>query len=410
MMKKIAELKQERANLIKGMQYIVDTASNEKRSLNDTEQSDWQAKDERVKAIDDEVKTLERQESLNLSIVSERKKDNAETVAKRYNLGKAISEARNGNLSGLEAEMHQEAKNELQGVSGARGNLYIPAMMLEKRTENPITKTTGGNAGHISTQVGALDVVAPTPLYETLGATVYPNLAGGKLELPFAKGHTAGKVNEGASASKGRATKTKGTLTASRFQGYELFSQEYLAESAVHPAMLGDMVAAIDRAIGKELVAEAATANVLTGYTHTADAAATDFEGVLALMSALDNETFAKEGLVMSKELFYALAGTEKASNTAQFIIQMIEKGKGYFAGVDAYGTSFLPAAGTGRYQMVYGDWSRAFVGFWGGVQLLIDPYSASDDGEIKITFSRMADVAANPYAFASKRNVALSA
>lgn len=410
-MKKIAELKQERANLIKGMQSIVDTATNEKRSLNDTEQSDWQAKDERVKAIDSEVETLERQESLNLSIVTERKKDDAETVSKRYNLGKAISEARNGNLSGLEAEMHQEAKSELRGVTGVRGNLYIPAMMLEQRdAESPINKTKGGNAGHISTKVGALDVVAPTPLYTTLGATVYPNLTGGKLELPFAKGHTASKVNEGASASKGRATKTKGTLTASRFQGYELFSQEYLAESAVHPAMLGDMVAAIDRAIGKEMVAEAVTANVLTGHAPSADAATVDFEGVLELMADLDNETFAREGLVMSKELFYALAGTEKAANTAQFIIQMIEKGKGYFAGVDAYGTSFLPTAATGKYQMVYGDWSRAFVGFWGGVQLLIDPYTASDDGEIKITFSRMADVAANPYAFASKRNVALSA
>ena len=417
-MKRINELKQERAQLIKDMQALVDTASTEKRSQNEDEVAKWNEKNDRVGAIDGEVKTLERQEALNLSIVSDSNKDDETTVAKRYDLSKAIAEARSGNLTGLEAEMHQEAKSELRGTSGVIGNLYIPSILLRA---NEMTKNTGGNAGHIPTAVGNLDVVAPTPLYRELGATVYENLSNGKLELPFSKGHSAGRVAEEGNAVQSVPTKAKGSLTAARFQGWQKYTQEYLAESAVLPAMMADMVASIDRAVGKDLIGAANLANILDGFEDDATEIFLDYEGILGLMAALDNDDFSKEGLIMSKQLFYHLAATPKlttvssvgsddvVTSTGNFIVDLISKGKGRVAGVDSVGTSFLPLHSTNQYDVVYGDWSKSFVGFWGGVQLLVDPYSSSDSGEVKITFSRMADTAVNPYAFASKRNIKIA-
>lgn len=404
-MKKILELKQERANLINEMDGILNKVTLEKRSKTEQETSDWDAKNQRVEAIDQELKVLERQEELNRSIAGNTKPEE-EKVAARYNLAKAITETRNGNLTGLEAEMHQEAKRELGGASGVVGNLYIPSMLLRA---NEGTKTVGATAGHIPTSVGNLDVIAPTPLYRELGVTVYEGLSNGKLELPFSKGHSAGRVAEEGAASQSVPVQSKGTLTASRFHGWQTYTQEYLSETAVLPALLSDMVAAIDRSVGKDLVEKAVAANVLAGFATTDVAVTTNYAGVLALLSNLNAEDFSKEGLVISKELFYVLAGTSKDAGSGNFVVDLKGQHRGLFSGVNAFGTSFLPMHDTNKYDMVYGDWKRAYVGFWGGVQLLVDPYSASNNGYIKITFSRMADTAVNPYAFVAKRNTKLA-
>lgn len=404
-MKKILELKAERSNLIGEMANILSVVETEKRAKTENEDTLWRTKNERVTVIDGEIKTLERQEELNRSIAENTVTAEEKELAQRYNLSKAIKEARTGNLTGLEAEMHQEAQRELNNASGVVGNLYIPSVMLRSTH----TKTVGTTQGHIPTAVGNLDVNAPKPLYDELGVTVYSGLTAGKLELPFSKGHTAGRVAEESPASQSVPVATKGVLSASRFQGWQNYTQEYLSESAVLPSMLSDMVASIDRAVGKDLIGKAVAANVLAGFLTSSTGVTTSYAGVLALISALESEDFSREGLVISKELFYALAAMDKSAGSGQFVIDLKGQHRGMMAGISSFGTSFLPVHTTNKYDMVYGDWSRSYIGFWGGVQLLVDPYTASNNGQVKITFSRMADTAVNPYAFASKRNTLLA-
>ncbi|MFW6015326.1 MAG: phage major capsid protein [bacterium] len=403
-MKKINELKQERKALIEEMQSLVDVPENEKRSQTDEEKQTWEANEQKVNDIDKQIEKLEKQERLNLSIVSTTK-DDAETAKKRYNFSKAIKEARSGHLTGFEKEMHQEAENELRKVSGVRGNLYLPSVLISKREETAYTNADGVTGGHIPTDVGGIDINVPKPLYNEIGATVYNDLSSSKFELPFAKGYTAGKLSEGSKAAKGRPSRTKGTLSATRYQGYDFFSNEYLAETTVFPELMGDMIASIDRAVSKELLEEAVSANVMSGHGTTATGTAITYLEVLELLEKLEIEDFTNEGLIMSKELFYHLAGTERSANTAKYIIEIQEKNKGRLDGIKSIGTGYLPEHSS-KFDIVYGDWKRAYVGYWGGIQLLVDPYTMADEGEVKVTYSRMADVAVNPYTFISKRDV----
>lgn len=419
-MKRITDLKTERATLIASMQEIVtrsvDAEGNPVKDAEgklvertEADTKTWNEADKRVMVIDAEVKVLERQAALNLTIAGAAPVKEIDKVTKRYDLVKAIREARTGGVTGLEAEMHQEAERELAKTTGVVGNLFIPAMLIKRANE--ATKTTELAAGHIPTQVGGLDVVAASPLYRELGCTIYEGLSAGKLDIPFSKGHTAAAVAEESAAAQSVPTDTKGTLTASRYQGWQTFTNEYLAESALMGQVIADMVESIDRGIGADMAVLVVTANIMSGFEAATATAALTWNGVLDIIADVESSSFKREGFVASKALFYELAAMPKvATYSAEMVISFLEgNNKGRIAGIGVDGTSFLPVHDTDSYDLAYGDFAKAYIGMWSGVQLLVDPYTASDDGYTKITFSRMADVVVNPYGFASKRNCGIS-
>ena len=415
-MKVLNDKLQKRSTLINEMETILKTARDENRQRTEAESNEWTAKRNEVNALTAEIDVLQEQAELNRSIADTKLDKEERNAVKAYDLTKAIESVRSGQpLEGLERELNEEALKEVSNLAGQRkGNLFIPSMVINSmravsKRANEETKTTGLAAGHIPTQIGGGSVITPLPLYDQLGCTVYENLTSGKIDLPFSKGHTAAKVAEAGTASQSVPTDTKGTLTAARYQGWQKYTDEYLAESALMPAMLADMVAAIDRGIGKAMLADAVAVNVMTGYATSDTKAAMTWVKALSQISELESDGFVNEAFVASKELFFKMAGIEKASNTAQFIVDKLQGGnKGFIGGVPAFGSAFLAVHDTDKYDSLYGDFKEAYIGFWGGVQLLIDPYSASDDGYTKITFMRLAAVDSNPYAFASIRNASI--
>ena len=351
---------------------------------------------------------------LNLVLAGQQPLDKEEKKAARmFDLSKAIREAGQGGvISGLEKEMHDEGAKELRNLSGVVGNLFIPSMLIQRayKRAGEDTKTTGASYGNIPTMVGAEGLVVANPLYRQLGATVYEGLTAGKLDLPFSKGHSAAAVAETSEASQSVPTRAKGTLSATRFQGWQNYTQEYLSESVVMPSLMADMIQSIDRGVGKSLVSDAIAVAVISGFETSGTAAALTWNTLLDIIAATISDNFISEGFVLSKELFYQLAATERTSANGKYLLEGgTGKNKGSIFGIDAFGTSFLPVHDTNKYDIVYGDWKESYVGFWGGVQLLVDPYTASDNGYVKLTWSRMGAVDSNPYAFASKRNASIS-
>ena len=403
-MKKLNDLLVERSTLVGKMSGILSRAQSENRARTAEEVTEWNSHNEKVTNLTAEIETLERQLALDQMVAAQTNPE-TEALKKRYNIGRAIAGARQGNLDGLEREMHQEAEKELRGITGVVGNLYIPSMLISRANEE--TKTTGLAAGHIPLGVTPPSFSVPKPLYMELGCTVYENLSAGKLDIPFSKGSTVALVAEEGATAQNAPTKTKGTLSAARYHAWQKYTQEYLAENAVLDSLVADWISAVDRGIGSAAINAAVAANVMAGF-GTADAgAALDWAGVLAILAAIDHGDMVSEGMVMSKQLFYKLAGTVKVAGDASMILTGgTGSMKGNVFGVNAYGTPFLPVQATTKYGVVYGDFKQVYVGTWGGIQLLVDPFTSSDNGYVKVTFGRMASVTANPYALASKRNV----
>lgn len=411
-MKKLNDLLIERSDKIGQMAKILDAAREANRARTEDETKEWKRLNSEVEALSEEIKVLERQEALDRENAARKPLEKPEADAiKRYDLSRAILAVGQGrSLDGVEREMHDEAVREVTKVSGLVGNIYLPQFMIREmytgKRANEETKTTGLAAGHLPLSVADPNFVVPTPLYRELGATVYEQLGAGKLDLPFSQGHSAAGVAEEGAASQSVPTDTKGNLTAKRYQGWQKYTNEYLAESALMPQMMADMLAAVDRGIGSALINDAVAVSVKSGYATSDTKAALTYSVVLSLISGLTSDSFVSEGFCMSKGVFYKLATTVKATNQSLIVDFMSGNNRGKISGINAAGTSFLAVHDTDKYDIIYGDWKQGFVGFWGGAQILVDPFSASDNGYTKITFSRMGAVDSNPYAFSSIRNV----
>lgn len=392
MTKRILDLQTKRAGIIEAMEGLI----------NDGKLEDWEARKAELEPIEKEIKALEAQEEFNRSLAGQGndggEAQEREKMLKRFDLSKAIGEISRG-LTGVEAEINDEGHAELRGFEVASNSLIIPSKFLSKRATE--TKVTG--ADHIAEEVGGLDIITAPSMLDIVGVTQMEGLTA-NIKLPFSSGHDASFVDEGNTATESAPTNSKGDLTARGVQGWKAYSAEYLAQSTVMPQMLADMVESLDRAIWQEVCNSIAIDGLaVTGKASADVGAAPTYKDILGLMAEVEGDTFRKEGYVMSKALYHNLQGVTKDSGSGRFVIE-----NKAINGVRSFGTSALAPASS-KHQIVYGDFSRAYVGKFGGIQLIVDPYTAKKTREVEISFSRLADVTINPSAFKAILNASLA-
>ena len=182
-MKSTLQLKEARGERIDALESIVSTA--EGREMTDEETTLSEEIMREVDDLDAQIlrsekleKTLKRQAVAVAPGVSNASADDMEGNSKNYDLGKAIREAGRGKLSGLEAEMHQEANREFReaGVSPS-GTLQIPIALMEKRA-NTVSSTSNVIG---ETQASVLAGLVPDSLLERAGANRITGVAGSVL-------------------------------------------------------------------------------------------------------------------------------------------------------------------------------------------------------------------------------------
>jgi hypothetical protein len=78
------------------------------------------------------------------------------------------------------------------------------------------------------------------------------------------------------------------------------------------------------------------------------------------------------------------LKTTEKASNTAQFIAVNDE--------INGYQTVVSPQLTANNY--VFGNFNDLLVGFFNGLDIIVDPYTSSSSGTVRIVALQSVDVA----------------
>ena len=96
-----------------------------------------------------------------------------------------------------------------------------------------------------------------------------------------------------------------------------------------------------------------------------------------------------------------------KASNTAEFIWDK-DGMNGYKALVTNAVPGTLTKGGSGAVcsAILFADWSKLFIGQWGGLDIIVDPYSLKKKAEIEITALSYYDICATyPAAFAAMKD-----
>lgn len=385
-MKKIVELKSERTQLIESMAGLIESGNS----------ADWDAKDARVKEIDIELEKLERQENLNKSLVAKEKEE--DKVAKRYDIFKAIRESAAGKLSGLELEMHQEAENEFKRAGQTINGLGIPSMVYS-RAITPVTVAANGLA--VQSSVGDMSIATYPVLLQKLGVTFYNDLTG-KLVLPYTSQFTATFPGEATTVDGYNVANTGLSLEAKRVGGTNKFTKELLSQTsaAVQTRLIQDFMDAIWRAVQKKLFTNIAadTASILSAYEASDTTVFPSAAALNDIINGVVDDYAENVNLLTTKAIRGYMRSNVGVSGSGipMWLPDNTVMGMGAYAHADATAAS-----------IIIGNWANAVVGQWGGMELIIDPYSSKNTGHIEITANGLFDAGSrNPNSFSVARNI----
>lgn len=392
-MKNSIELKELRSELIGKLEGIKVVAETEERDLLNEENEQMDSLLSECDALDVKIERAEKVEKeLRLAASVSGTKvatPNTETETRNWSLFKAVNEIRNGGqLTGLEAELHQEAEGEAR--KGLQG-IGLPSFMTEKRAIDQ------GTSAIAPTAVGAyVDSLQASGLYSRVGLNDLGTVAADTV-LPIAGGSTVGWDTEVEAATDGGADFGKVTLTPKRLSGYANLSNVILAQNgtAAEASVMNDMgrnmAVQIDAAMfGSTSVTNAPAAiAATTGVLTFTEAASADLSGDMleAIQTIADNHGLdGNLAFVNSWELYSGLkTAAQVASVYPAYVDDKLMGYNGYFSAGPA---NIAGTSGDG----IFGDFSRVYMAAFGPSNILVDPYTRATHNEVRLVMNNHMD------------------
>ena len=335
-----------------------------------------------------------------------------ENEKENYSLVRAIHTfCEKGRFDGLEYEASEAAKKRYGRNSDG---LVIPTDVLNhasKRALNVGTATAGGNT--VATDLlGAsfIDLLRNASVLSQTGAT-YLNGLQGDVAIPRQSGAaTAYWLSEVAAVTDSAQTVDQVTMTPKGLSAQTTFSKQLLAQSSIdiEQFVRNDLASVL--AIAQDLAAVngsgssgqptgilgiSGVGSVTSGGTSAAYTDMVNLEKEVAVDNALSGSL----SYVTNAKLIAKLKRTEIASNTAKFVYD-----GGNVNGYPMYMSNQLPAtySTNTKSAVIFGNFSDLLIGNWNGIDVVVDPYTAAGNRQVKIVTSLWTDVAVrHPESFA---------
>jgi HK97 family phage major capsid protein len=242
-----------------------------------------------------------------------------------------------------------------------------------------------------------IDVLRNASSVMRAGARMMNGL-GGDVKIP--KKLTASSASwistEGGDASATEMTVGSVSLTPKTLGAYTDITRQLMLQSSmdVEALVRDDLAQALALAIDLAALEGSGTNGTPTGILNTTGVNTTTFAGanptfaeLVAMETALadDNALMGNLAYIMRSNMFGALKTTEKASGTAQFVVEPGRTINGYNALVSNQGTDG---------NAYFGNFSDLMIGFWGGLDLVVDPYTHSTSGTVRVVALQSCDTA----------------
>jgi len=404
-MKNSVELRQERAGLIEEANNMLETCKTEARNFSDDEQVTYDAKMESIDKLKNDIDMVERQEKLNAEIASAPVSHSVQDVAdskefKSYSFVEAFNAAKTGRVDGLIKEMDQEARNENPNQD-FRG-IAIPYAALESRAANTAL-TAGSNEVEVKSFVD--DLYAASALIPA-GANFYTGVAANQ-KIPLISGVSASFVAENTASAVTEAGTIAGTeLSPNQIIAATNVSNAAITQNAsVEAAFRRNFASAIMAQFEKNLlgVADATGPNSVF-----ADAIATDitqtWTNTLALdrivqmqnkLTGLDVDT-TKDSvkLFMNADAYGDLLSQISGKEGSGFLgstMNLTDKTVLNIPYMVSSNVGNDANSGT-RARALLIDVEKIHMAMFGGLDLLVDPYSQSLLGGTRLVLSTLLD------------------
>ncbi|WP_106793971.1 phage major capsid protein [Aquimarina sp. Aq78] len=428
-MKKSDALKQKRASKIKKWGELVNLCETEKREFTEDEQTQIDTLRSEIDALDDKITETEdfekRETQLASSVggesVTDGDDEEKQKVQKRFSITRMLRNALEGEeQDGAEKEAQEiaEKENREAGVSfgtSKKARVMIPLSFI-RASQQTVSQDAGEYGGELVQNQAprVIDGLEPKLWIQEMGATVLTGLSGGDIPMPVAGNYTFEWLAEGANITQQKNKYQGPVLNPKRAGASVSMSNRLLMQSSVDVDSLVRRklsrgwentinVAAINGAGG---VAPTGVLNYVGVSTATQVAAtAADYAKIVELQGIVESDDATENslGYVLHPKLKAALKTKGKASSSDTFFID-----KNELDGYKYKSTSLVPVGSFAGppivdvYPLIYGDFAQLYIGQWGAVSFLVNPYSEDLADSVRITVNTHADVQiANPKAFA---------
>lgn len=340
--------------------------------------------------------------------------------AQRYSYSRAILGAallsEGKRFNGLEMEVHDELLAKHPEGASRRGGLLVPMQKgaVSHRTLDASTATKGTEV--VFEQKGELiELLRNRTAVMMLGAR---SLTGLTAPVTFPKqsgpmtGYWVGE-NSGSNVTSSDVALALATLTPKTLQATTAYSRQLLAQSSVDIESMVTNELSIVHALAIDLAAihGKGVAGEPTGiykaigvnaFDATSGGTTMTYAKLLSMVGlvATANADSGSLGWLMNPTMATNLKGLAMFTNTATPIWNgdyMNGNVAGYRAAASNQVSKSMTASdvvsGGTTMGCVFGDWSQLLIGFWGALELVVDPYSQKKQGLIEVTSFQLADV-----------------
>ena len=358
-------MKEKRSELQRKMEAMLDNAKKEKRSLTETENKEYEDLKAEARSLTDKIEALE-------DWLKNQKAPKKEGRGFSYVAAiKAIAEGRE--LEAPEAEVDKRGR---KGMEVTGNSFFLP---MEKRT----TLQAGVQYyGKEDVAPDYLDLV--TPLENELiaaqaGATFLTGLKG-DIVVPFYTGSTAGWAGEIGDASNGEGTFKQKTLAPKRITAYIDLSKQLLiqANDSIERYIQNSLVNAVRETLESTMFGNAAsTDNKPAGllYGTSPRESAITYGALVDAETALYKNNFKNLAWVASYDALGVLKQTQKVNGQAIMLCE-----NGIIDGRPVFASNNVTKKG-----LILGDFSELTIGQWGGIEVVVDPYTQLLKGTIRL-------------------------
>lgn len=346
--------------------------------------------------------------------------DNNVGTRHQYSVLKALRQAdpsqKSERLDGLELEVHQELlKRRGKGAKGVlipwdlpidqrQARAFAVAFGLERRD---LTTTTG--AGAVFEQHGTMiELLRVLPLSARLGVRILSGLSG-NFSLPRQSGGgTAYWVTEGNAVTESNQTINSVDFSPSTVGAFTDYSRAFLHQTSVDAEMFvrEDLMTVIAIELDRVSFNGSGSGAQPTGIIPDANVnvVAIDTNGgaptwakILEMEYAVevDNALLGTIHFVTTPAGKSTMKRTTKiaSSDYSDFLWERDNSVNGYAA----HSSNQLPAnlakgSGTNLSAAILGNFADAIWGFWGGLDVLVDPYTGGTAGNVRIIELQDAD------------------
>lgn len=378
----------------------------------------------------DDIKALETELERALEVdAAERRlaEDHFEKEAKKghvFSFTKFLRECseipNGGQLTGLEREAAEMGRDEHKSLGLKQFGHVVPSALL--RTAAGQNYTTNADGGYLKETMPAryIDSLRARLVVANMGATLLGDLVG-TLPTISSNDFTAGWLAEAAVGQVTKLTFAPGDLTPHRNFVAGAVTKDLLRQTSldVEALIRKKLLDAHATLIDEAAITGTGSNNQPTGVLNTngigsvamgTNGAALTWAKIVALETAINNNNAnrGKLGYLANAKVWGELKSIERTANSGRFLL---DEG-GRLNGYKVDWTTLVPSnltkgTGTGLSPLIFGNWEDLWIGSWGGIDLVVDPFVLATSAEIRIILNAWNDAkVVEPKSFAAIKDI----